>query len=75
MITIDNINYDTEGFPNHIAIIMDGNRRWARAKGLPATAGHKQGAKTLEKILVFCNKLGIRTPNCLRFLNRKLEKK
>ena len=33
--------------PTHIAIIMDGNRRWAKAKGLPAAIGHKEGAKTL----------------------------
>lgn len=32
--------------PNHVAIILDGNGRWAKAKGLPRTAGHVQGAKT-----------------------------
>ena len=36
--------------PNHVAIILDGNGRWAKAKGLPRTAGHVQGAKTVEQI-------------------------
>ena len=36
--------------PNHIAIILDGNGRWAKAKGLPRNAGHVQGAKTVEVI-------------------------
>lgn len=45
--------------PTHIAIIMDGNRRWAREKGMKATDGHKVGADTLEKILAYCNKIGI----------------
>lgn len=38
----------------HIAIIMDGNRRWANSKGLPKIAGHKYGADNLEKILDLC---------------------
>lgn len=45
--------------PSHIAIIMDGNRRWAREKGMKATEGHRVGADTLEKILTYCNKIGI----------------
>ena len=47
--------------PNHIAIIMDGNRRWAKAHNLPMQAGHKAGAETLEKILrymLFRQKIG-----------------
>lgn len=46
--------------PRHIAIIMDGNRRWAKSKGLDAKAGHKQGADTLEKIVKYANKIGIK---------------
>ena len=42
---------EQENLPKHIAIIMDGNRRWARNKGLPVSLGHKEGAKTLEKIV------------------------
>ena len=51
--------FDTENLPKHIAIIMDGNRRWAKAKGRPASFGHKEGAKTLEKIVRYANKIGI----------------
>ena len=50
---------DKENFPKHIAIIMDGNRRWAKAKGMPGKAGHKEGAKTLEKIVRYANKIGL----------------
>ena len=50
---------DKENFPKHIAIIMDGNRRWAKAKGRPASFGHKEGAKTLEKIVRYANKIGL----------------
>ena len=46
--------------PTHIAIIMDGNRRWARKKGLPTQLGHSQGVKALEKIAVACQELGVK---------------
>lgn len=45
--------------PKHIAIIMDGNRRWARNKKLPVKLGHKQGAETLKKIVRHANKIGL----------------
>ena len=48
-----------ENMPKHIAIIMDGNRRWAREKGLDPKIGHKEGAKTLEKIVRYANKIGL----------------
>ena len=51
--------FDKEYMPKHIAIIMDGNRRWAKAKGKPASFGHKEGAKTLEKIVRYANKIGL----------------
>lgn len=50
---------DKENMPKHIAIIMDGNRRWAREKGLDIKQGHKEGAKTLEKIVRYANKIGL----------------
>ncbi len=53
------MEFSKEDMPKHIAIIMDGNRRWARAKGKPATFGHKEGAKTLEKIVRYANKIGL----------------
>lgn len=45
--------------PKHIAIIMDGNRRWARERNLDIKQGHKEGAKTLEKIVRYANKIGL----------------
>ena len=53
------MNFSKENMPKHIAIIMDGNRRWAKAKGKPASFGHKEGAKTLEKIVRYANKIGL----------------
>ena len=50
---------NTENMPKHIAIIMDGNRRWAREKGLDPKQGHREGAKTLEKIVRYANKIGL----------------
>lgn len=47
--------------PEHIAIIMDGNRRWAYKHGLPEIEGHKEGAKTLGKIVQAAIKLGVKT--------------
>lgn len=54
------MKFNEENMPQHIAIIMDGNRRWARAKGRPAAFGHKEGAKTLEKIVRYANKIGLK---------------
>ena len=46
--------------PVHVAIIMDGNGRWAKKRGLPRTAGHAQGARVVEQILEDANHMGIR---------------
>lgn len=46
--------------PNHVAIILDGNGRWAKAKGMPRNYGHVQGAKTVEKICEEAWRMGIR---------------
>lgn len=51
---------EQEELPKSIAIIMDGNRRWAKEKGLPVSLGHKEGAKTLEKIVRYANNIGIK---------------
>ena len=48
-----------EQMPRHIAIIMDGNGRWARKKGLPRSEGHRRGGKTVEKIAQYCVDFGI----------------
>jgi undecaprenyl diphosphate synthase len=46
--------------PQHVAIIMDGNGRWAKARGLPRTAGHKKGADSLRRTLDYCHDAGIK---------------
>ena len=50
---------DKNRLPRHIAIIMDGNGRWAKQRGLPRTAGHKVGAETFRKIATYCKDLGV----------------
>lgn len=51
---------DTNRIPEHVAIIMDGNGRWAKAKGLPRTAGHVEGVATVKRITTEATKLGIK---------------
>ncbi len=53
------MEFEKENMPKHIAIIMDGNRRWARKQGKNASYGHKEGAKTLERIVRYANKIGL----------------
>ena len=50
---------DISRLPRHIAIIMDGNGRWAKQRGLPRTAGHKVGAEVFRKIATYCKELGV----------------
>ena len=45
--------------PKHIAIIMDGNGRWAKKKSLPLALGHQQGVKTVREIVKYCGKIGV----------------
>ena len=45
--------------PKHVAIIMDGNGRWAKKRGLPRTAGHSAGAETFRRIATYCKNLGM----------------
>ena len=45
--------------PRHIAIILDGNGRWAKKRGLPRTAGHAVGAETFRKIATYCKNIGV----------------
>lgn len=49
-----------EQVPQHIAIIMDGNGRWARARGLPRLAGHRAGTENLRRIIEACVELGVK---------------
>ena len=50
---------DFSRLPRHIAIILDGNGRWAKRRGLPRTAGHKVGAETFRTIATYCRDIGI----------------
>jgi undecaprenyl diphosphate synthase len=52
-------NLHPEALPHHVAVIMDGNGRWATHQGLPRIAGHRQGAKTLKTLLHCCKDWGI----------------
>jgi len=53
--------------PHHVGIIMDGNGRWAHARGLPRTAGHQAGVEAVRRILTACGELGIRTVTLYTF--------
>lgn len=50
---------DLNALPTHVAMIMDGNRRWAKKRGLPPQLGHSEGANTLQKIAEYCAEIGI----------------
>lgn len=50
---------DKTRLPRHIAVIMDGNGRWAKQRGLPRTAGHAMGAETFRRIATYCKNIGV----------------
>ena len=50
---------EVSGLPRHVAVIMDGNGRWAQKRGLPRTAGHKAGAENFRAIATYCKDLGL----------------
>ena len=53
------INQPGDNVPRHIAIILDGNGRWARRRGLPRTAGHAAGSENFRKIATYCKNIGV----------------
>lgn len=53
--------------PKHLAIIMDGNGRWAKKRGLPRTLGHKKGSDNLKDIAIICNEFGIKALSVYAF--------
>jgi len=57
--TAKRLGLKLEQIPRNIAIIMDGNGRWAQSKSMPRVMGHRQGAKIIERIALFCVDLGI----------------
>ncbi len=58
---------DKERLPRHIGIIMDGNGRWAKRKGMPRSLGHSAGAKTFDKIIDFAGNFGIKVVTVYAF--------
>ena len=46
--------------PTHVAVIMDGNGRWAKERGMPRVEGHRRGAESVRAVLRCCSRLGIR---------------
>ena len=50
---------DFDHLPRHVAIILDGNGRWAKRRGLPRTAGHRAGAENFRKIATYCRDIGL----------------
>ena len=59
--------FSADHLPRHIAIIMDGNGRWAKARGRPRIEGHEQGAKKVRSIVTHCARLGIETLTLFSF--------
>jgi undecaprenyl diphosphate synthase len=57
---VTRLKIDPEKLPKHIAIIMDGNRRWARNNNLPDGKGHEAGADNLQRIVEYCRDIGIK---------------
>ena len=57
---LENTELSEKILPNHIAIIMDGNRRWAQSKNLPSMFGHREGVQALKKITRYASDIGIK---------------
>ena len=55
----EEVSVDMTRLPRHVAIIMDGNGRWAKKRGLPRTAGHAAGAETFRNIATYCKEIGL----------------
>ncbi len=60
--------------PQHVAVILDGNRRWARKRGLPPWLGHEKGAQKVEELLDWCLELGIKTITIFAFSTENFQR-
>lgn len=67
MIDNENITLDMNNIPQHIAFIMDGNGRWAKKRFMPRTYGHNEGTKTIRKIALEANRLGVKAMTVYAF--------
>ena len=68
------MNIDMNNLPKHIGIIMDGNGRWAKKRGLPRTFGHREGTKRVIEIVEACYKLGIKSLSLYAFSTENWKK-
>jgi undecaprenyl diphosphate synthase len=69
-VTAASLGISPEQMPRHIAIIMDGNGRWATSQGLPRYEGHREGGKTVERIVQHCVNMGV---ECLTLYSFSME--
>ena len=60
--------------PKHIAIIMDGNGRWAKSKHLPRSSGHQRGVRSVRKIVKHCAKIGVNTLTLFAFSSENMKR-
>ncbi|GAB4136102.1 MAG: polyprenyl diphosphate synthase [Planctomycetaceae bacterium] len=74
---LESLGLSPDRLPHHIAVIMDGNGRWARSRGLPRVEGHRRGVKSVRAIIEECSRLGIGhlTLYCLSSENWKRPKR
>ncbi|GIS80871.1 MAG: hypothetical protein CM1200mP14_24370 [Gammaproteobacteria bacterium] len=63
----------TSAVPNHVAIIMDGNGRWAKQKGLPRQVGHREGMKSVRETIEGAIEAGIKILTLFAFSTEKME--
>ena len=56
----ESLTLDPNNIPVHIAIIMDGNGRWAKKRGLPRTAGHRAGVEALREVIKACSDMHVK---------------
>ena len=67
LLTTSSAQINLDRLPKHVAVIMDGNGRWAKQRGLPRIEGHRRGANTLKEMLRYCKNLGIETLTAYAF--------
>ena len=74
MSSIDQALLQANPPPKHIAIIMDGNGRWAKARHLPRAKGHQQGVKTVREIVKHCGKIGVYSLTLFAFSSENIKR-
>ena len=70
----DDLQIIGQSTPKHIAIIMDGNGRWAKARHLPRSSGHQKGVRTVRKIVKHCAQLGVNTLTLFAFSSENMNR-